>query len=192
MAMNSPDSQLAYHVMVYAIHALSEGDLKAIQDLDFTIDEVRQLSQLPVKALKHLSRMSSHFMEVKTDHSCFAKIMAHLQRELESDALQDELMHHQAPIIMMNSLFGMTTTEYIQRQKLLGIPRQGAGRPSHPSDDEQSAIWHSWIKTEGAPVAERYLKVGQETGHPLRILWSLIQSWEHDRARDDRKRQGNG
>lgn len=179
------DSLLAYHVMLYAIQALSEGDLKAIKDLDFTVDEIRQLSQLPVKAIKHLARMSSHFLEIKTDHSCFSKIMAHLRHELANDALQDELLRLEAPITMMNTLFGMSTTEYIQRQKLLGIPGCGAGRPPLPSDEEQVAIWESWVKTEGLPLPERYQRVGQETGQPLRALWSLIQSWES--ARDNNR-----
>lgn len=175
------DSLLAYHVLLYAIQALSEGDLKAIKDLDFTIDEIRQLSQLPVKAIKHLARMSSHFLEIKTDHSCFNKIMIHLHQELASDALQDELLRLEAPITMMSTLFGMSTTEYLQRQKLLGIPGRGAGRPALPSDDEQIAIWESWVKTEGMSLPERYQQVGQETGQPLRALWSLIQSWESTR-----------
>ncbi len=176
--MSTANSQLALHVLLYAIHALAEGDLKAIEDLDFTVDEVQQLSQLPIKALKHLARLSGHFMAVKTDHDCFAKVIAHLNRELENDTLQDELLRHQAPIIMMNTLFGMSTTEYIQRQKVLGIPRQGAGRPPLPSDDEQAAIWHSWVKTEGLSLPQRYLEVACETDLPLRALWSLIQSWD--------------
>lgn len=179
--MSQNDSLLAYHVMLYAIQALSEGDLKAIKDLDFTVDEIRQLSQLPVKAIKHLARMSSHFLEIKTDHSCFRKIMAHLHHELANDALQDDLLRLEAPITMMNTLFGMSTTEYIQRQKLLGITGCGAGRPALPSDEEQIVIWESWIKTEGLPLAERYQHVGKETGQPLRALWSLIQSWENAR-----------
>ena len=175
------DSILAYHVMLYAIQALSEGDLKAIKDLDFTVDEIRQLSQLPVKAIKHLARMSGHFMEIKTDHNCFNKIMVHLRQELANDALQDELLRLEAPITMMNTLFGMSTTEYIQRQKLLGIPGRGAGRPALPSDEEQVTIWESWVKTEGLPLPERYLQVARETERPLRALWSLIQSWESTR-----------
>ena len=178
--MHNHNSQLAYHVMLYAIQALSEGDFKAIEELDFTVDEVQQLSQLPVKALKHLARLSGHFLRVKTDHHCFEKMMSHLQHEIERDTLQDDLIRHEAPIAMMTSLFGMSTAEYIQRQKLLGIPSQGAGRPTLLSDEDQETVWHSWRKTEDQSSAvERYLAVARETGHPLRCLWSLIQSWEN-------------
>ena len=177
--MHNPNSQLAYHVMLYAIQALSEGDIKAIEDLDFTIDEVQQLSKLPVKALKHLARLSGHFLRVKTDHHCFEKMMTHLQYEIEQDALQDDLIRHEAPIAMMTSLFGMSTAEYIQRQKLLGIPPHGAGRPTLLSDEEQETVWRCWRDTEGEADVERYLTVARETNHPLRSLWSLIQSWEN-------------
>lgn len=176
--MHNHDSQLAYHVMLYAIQALSEGDIRAIEDLDFTIDEVQQLSQLPVKGLKHLARLSGHFLRVKTDHHCFQKMMSHLNHELAQDALQDELIRHEAPIAMMNTLFGMSTAEYIQRQKLLGIPPHGAGRPIVLSDEDQEAVWHCWQQAEGQTPSERYLAVARESKHPLRNLWSLIQSWE--------------
>lgn len=177
--MPSHDSQLAYHVMLYAIQALSEGDFRAIDDMDFTVDEVQQLSQLPVKALKHLARLSGHFLRVKTDHHCFEKMMNYLKHELEQDALQDELIRHEAPIAMLTSLFGMSTAEYIQRQKLLGIPPHGAGRPTQLSDEDQEIVWRCWRDTKEASTAEHYLAVARETKHPLRSLWSLIQSWEN-------------
>lgn len=177
--MPSHDSQLAYHVMLYAIQALSEGDFRAIDDMDFTVDEVQQLSQLPVKALKHLARLSGHFLSVKTDHHCFEKMMNYLKHELEQDALQDDLIRHEAPIAMLTSLYGMSTAEYIQRQKLLGIPPHGAGRPTQLSDDDQEIVWRCWRDTKEASTAEHYLAVARETKHPLRSLWSLIQSWEN-------------
>ena len=186
--MHPHDSLLAYHVLLYAIQALSEGDIKAIKDLDFTVDEIRQLSQLSVKSIKHLTRLSGHFLEIKTDHDCFRKIMAHLLQESVNDDLQDELLRLEAPITMMQTLFGMSTTEYIQRQKLLGISGHGAGRPKLPSDEEQITIWESWIKTEGKPLPERYHQIAEEMKQPLRVLWSLIQSWEDVRdQRMDRK-----
>ena len=177
--MRNHDSQLAYLVMSYAIQALAEGDYKAIEDLDFTVDEVQQLAQLPVKALKHLSRLSGHFLEVKTDHSCFEKMMMHLKTELKHETLQDELIRHQAPIAMMTSLFGMSVAEYIQRQKLLGIAPHGAGRPPMLSDEDQETVWNAWRDINEGTAAERYLAVARETNHPLRSLWSLIQSWEN-------------
>ena len=76
--MRQHDSQLAYHVMLYAIQALSEGDFAAIEDLGFTTDEVQQLSQLPVKALKHLSHLADEMKEVvlsSDDDEFFRKIM---------------------------------------------------------------------------------------------------------------------
>ena len=186
--MKYHDSQLAYHVMLYAIQALSEGDFAAIDDLGFTSDEIQQLSQLPVKALKHLSQLSGHFLIVKTDHECFAKMMKHLHHELECDALQDKLIRHEAPISMMNSLFGMSSAEYIQRQKVLGIPRCGAGRPPQLEEDEEHRVWRAWSAIDvNQPDTQRYLQVARETGLPLRALWSLIQSWEANR----RNEQGN-
>ena len=177
--MRLHDSQLAYHVMLYAVQALGEGDFAAIEDLGFTTDEIQQLSQLSVKALAHLSRLSGHFLNIKTDHQCFLKMMDHLQYEIEREVLQDELIRHEAPITMMISLFGISSGEYIQRQKLLGIPSHGAGRPPQLTDEEQVTVWHSWVKVKEQPIPERYITLAKETGHPLRVLWSLIQSWEN-------------
>ncbi len=177
--MRNHDSQLAYTVMLYAIQALSEGDYKAIDDMGFTIDEVHQLSELPVKALKHLARLSGHFLRVKTDHHCFEKMMTYLKHELEQDELQNELIRHEAPIAMMASLYGMSTAEYIQRQKLLGIPPHGAGRPLILSDEDQATVWQCWRDAGEGTTAKHYLAVACKTKHPLRNLWSLIQSWEN-------------
>ncbi len=181
--MRQHDSQLAYHVLLYAIQALSEGDLAAINDLDFTAAEVNQLSQLTGKALRHFAKLSGHFLTIKTDHECFAKMMARLQNQLEQEAYIDALIQHEAPITMMIHLFGISSAEYIQRQKLLGVPQRGAGRPAALDDDTQIEVWHKWKATEALPAIERYLAVSRETGLPLRSLWSLIQSWETDTDR---------
>lgn len=177
--MRNHDSQLAYLVMSYAIQALGEGDFKAIEDLDFTLEEVQQLAELPVKALKHFTQLSGHFLKVKTDHGCFEKMMSHLKIELELESLQDDLIRHQAPIAMMTTLYGMSVAEYIQRQKLLGIPPHGAGRPPMLSDEDQTTVWNVWRNTDESSIAERYLAVAKKCQHPLRSLWSLIQSWEN-------------
>ena len=181
--MRQHDSQLAYHVMLYAIQALSEGDLAAIKDLDLTTEEVQQLAQLSIKALRHFSKLSSHFLTIKTDHDCFAKMMKHLQMEMEQEEMIDVLITHEAPITMMNSLFGMSSAEYIQRQKLLGVPQRGAGRPAALDDDTQEQVWYQWKATQPLPPIERYLAVSRESGLPLRSLWSLIQSWENSAKR---------
>lgn len=181
--MRPHDSQLAYHVMLYAIQALSEGDLAAVKDLDLTPEEVHQLTQLSVKALRHFSKLSGHFLTIKTDHECFSKMMKHLQMEMEQETVIDELIIHEAPITMMIELFGMSSSEYIQRQKLLGVPQRGAGRPAALDDDTQAEVWHRWKATEPLPPLERYLAVSRETSLPLRSLWSLIQSWENSSKR---------
>ena len=180
--MRRHDSQLAYHVMLYAIQALNDGDYAAIEDLDLTPDEIQQLSKLPVRALKHLAKISGHFLIVKTDHECFEKMISHLHLGLESDALQDELIRHEAPITMMNSLFGMSSGEYIQRQKILGVARCGAGRPPQLGEEDEHRVWNAWnAQNENQPDTHRYLEVAKETQLPLRALWSLIQSWEHEK-----------
>lgn len=181
--MRPHDSQLAYQVMLYAIQALSEGDLAAIKDLDLTPEEVHQLTQLNVKALRHFSKLSGHFLTIKTDHDCFSKMMKHLQMEMEQEAVIDELIEHEAPITMMIELFGMSSSEYIQRQRLLGVPQRGAGRPAALDDEIQVEVWRQWKATQHQPQLERFLTVSRETGLPLRSLWSLIQSWENSTKR---------
>lgn len=183
--MRRHDSQLAYHVMLYAIQALNDGDYAAIEDLDLTPDEIQKLSKLPVRALKHLSKLSGHFLIVKTDHECFEKMMSHLHLELEADALQDELIRHEAPITMMNSLFGMSSGEYIQRQKILGVARCGAGRPPQLNEEDETRAWKSWnAQDKTQPETHLYLNVAKETKLPLRILWSVIQNWEHEKRKN--------
>ncbi|MDH5181004.1 MAG: DUF2857 domain-containing protein [Gammaproteobacteria bacterium] len=185
------DSDLAYHVLMYAIHALAEGDLKSITKMGFTIDEIQQISQLPAKSIKHLARLSDHFLVVTPNHDSFTRIMAHVKQELAQDQLQDELLRLEAPITMMQTLYGMSTAEYLQRHTLLGLSSRGAGRPRHPSEEDQVSIWESWLRSEGKLLPERYIQVAEETKQPLRALWSLLQAWESERVQRNTKSTTN-
>lgn len=180
VTMRPHDSQLAYQVMLYAIQAISDGDLAAINDLDLTPEEVQQLAGLNVKALRYLAKLSGHFLTIKTDHDCFAKMMRHLETEMAQESLIDELLQQGAPYTMLKALFGLSTSEFTRRQKLLGMPQRGAGRPHALDEETQGRVWEAWRATEKLPLGERYLALSRTTELPIMSLWSLTQSWERD------------
>ena len=174
----SHSAELSFQILRYACQRLAEGDINALLDLGFLVDEIQSLEKLTLRELDHLSRLGAHFLDVRVDHLCFTASLRHVRREADSESLQDELIRMKAPAAMMQTLFGMTTLQYANRRKLLGLAGIGVGRPPAPSEAENHTIWYAWRDHASLPEAQRYLETGRTTGMPLNVVWALVQSWE--------------
>lgn len=176
--MTSHEPQLAYQVLLYAISALRNGNLSAIKNLDLTAEEIEQISHLNVKSLHYFASLSEHFLSIQTDHDTFQRMLDHVSREMEQDKLIDTLIQHEAPINMMIDLFGLSSSEYVKRQTLLGITSPGAGRPPALSEKTQLRVWDEWKKHDALAEPERFLTIAQTLNLPIRSIWSQIHAWE--------------
>lgn len=173
-------AELIFHALRYASETLAEGDIHAVLELGFRLDQIARLERLTLGDLHHISQVRTHFMHIAVDPACFDRVLDHMDRNKRHEGLQDELIRLRGPLAMMRAFFGMSNAEYAARRKLLGLNGTGVGRPLAPTEAEEAKIWQAWKDNQGLPVEQRYLRVGQSTGIPLNTVWALVQSWESD------------
>jgi Protein of unknown function (DUF2857) len=171
-------AELVFHTLRYVTETLAEGDLHAVLDLGFRVDQVARLERLTLRELQALSQVRTHFLDVSIDSACFDRVLDHMERNKDQEALQDGLIRLRAPLAMMRAFFGVTNAEYAARRKLLGLAGTGVGRPPAPSEEDEQRVWQAWQAQAHLAVEQRYLQVGQTTGVPLNTVWALIRSWE--------------
>jgi len=171
-------AELVFHILRYVTETLAEGDIHAVLDLGFRPDQITRLQRFTLRDLHHLSQVRTHFLDVAVHPACFDRVLDHIERNKSHDALQDELIQQRAPLVMMRACFGMSNAEYAARRRLLGMTGTGIGRPHAPSEEDEHRLWRAWQDHAHLPLERRYLKVGQNTGIPLKTVWGLIQSWE--------------
>jgi Protein of unknown function (DUF2857) len=171
-------AELVFHTLRYVTETLAEGDLHAVLDLGFRVDQVARLERLTLRDLQAISQVRTHFLDVAIDSACFDRVLDHMERNKDQEALQDALIRLRAPLPMMRAFFGLTNAEYAARRKLLGLAGTGVGRPPAPSEEDEHRVWQAWQAQAHLSVEQRYLQVGQTTGVPLNTVWALIRSWE--------------
>lgn len=175
-----PHEELTLQILRHVTEAVSEGDIRSAFDLGFRVNQISRLENLTLRDLQHLSRVPTRFLSIAVDPERFDRLLSHIERSRRRERLQDELIRLRAPAVMMRTYFGMTNADYATRRRLLGLTGIGIGRPGLPSEDDQKRIWKCWQEHARVPVEERYLRVGQTTGVPLKNVWGLIHSWEAD------------
>jgi len=171
-------AELVFHTLRYVTETLAEGDIHAVIDLGFRVDQIARLERLTLRDLHHLSQVRTHFMDVAVDAACFDRVLDHMERNQHHYDLQDELIRLRAPLDMMRVFFGMTNAEYAARRQVLGMTGTGIGRPAAPSEEEERRIWNAWQSNADQSPEQRYLRVGQTTGVPLNTVWAAIRTWE--------------
>lgn len=136
-------AEVSFHILRYGAQKLAEGDLNALLEYGFSIEEIKAIEELTLQELDHLSRLGTHFLCVQVNHECFAAMLRRVHREASNKVLQNELIHMRAPAAMMRELFGMTNLEYANRRKLLSMAGVGVGRPPALPETEQIAVWQA-------------------------------------------------
>lgn len=172
-------SELNLQVCQYAIDAVREGDLNMAQDLGFTVGELKAMESLTLRDLRHLARMSSHFIQLRVDHECLSRALDHIQRESAQDRHQDELIRLGASFRMMKALYGMTSLQFSARRHLLDV-NGGMGRPSEPSAEAEASAWYAWNKHPDRPIPERIASAAQESSLTAHQVWMLVERWERE------------
>jgi hypothetical protein len=173
----STHADLSFHVLRYALQRVHEGDLSAALDLGFTVDEIRSMERLTLKALGHLSRLSAHFLRVEVDHETYRAMISRVTEESESEGTQDALLRAGAPRALMAQMYGWSALQYAHRRRLLGIVGI-SGRPPQPTEAEEAMVWRHWRLNATAPLAQRYLRAATASGVTVAIVHSLVRAWE--------------
>jgi len=180
----SKEAELITAVLLYAMRCLVEGDQSALRDMNFGPQEMEALQTLNIADLYRVDALGAHCLEMTLNRQVFWPMMAHLRRQRESEELQQQLIRADAPLEMMNALFGLGGREYTRWRKLLTLA-PSVGRPAELDEFSNHQLWYAWQariekREEDDSLVlsgEDYLALYQETGVAMRAIWNLTQRW---------------
>lgn len=181
MASNK-EADLTAAVLLYAVRCLAEGDQQALRSMNFGPRELDALQDMNLADLYRADVLRVHCLNIDLNKEVFWPMLAHLRHQRESEELQRTLIVADAPLDMMQQLFGMSSREYTRWRRLLTLA-PSVGRPPELGETDTHTLWYAWRKrveacAESPLTAADYLSLQQETGIGLRCLWALVQRWE--------------
>lgn len=177
----SKEADLVTAILMYAIRCLAEGDQPALRGMNFGPREVEMLREMNLADLHRVESLQAHCLDIRLDREVYWPMMEHLRRERLAEQLQQTLIQADAPLEMMQSLFGLGAREYTRLRRLLGVP-PSVGRPPEPDEAMGHRLWRAWSNhveeaDAGQLAPQTYLALHQETGAPMRAVWTLTQRW---------------
>lgn len=112
------------------------------------------------------------------------RVVRHEGEALDAENWREDaatrLLQADAPLSMLHSLLGMGKKEFALRRKALGMGTSFV--PPCLLDDRQSArAYRAWEALGKPSGVGGYLQLHADTGHPLRLLWGLVQDWQRGR-----------
>lgn len=179
---SSKEADLTTAVLLYAMRCLAEGDQQALRAMNFGPKELEALKEMNLSDLYRADALRVHCLKIGLDRAVFWPMLEHLQRQRETEDLQRTMIVADAPLEMMQQLFGLSSREYTRWRRLLTLA-PSVGRPSEPSEEDTHKLWYAWedrkkIRGDNPLIAPDYLVLQQETGIGLRATWLLVQRWE--------------
>lgn len=179
---SSKEADLTTAVLLYAMRCLSEGDQQSLRAMNFGPKELDALKEMNVGDLYRADTLRVHCLHIGLNREVFWPMLDHLRHQREAEDLQRTLLVADAPLEMMQQLFGISSREYTRWRRLLTLA-PAVGRPPELNEADTHALWHAWQArlrqhADGLLTAADYRQLQHETGIGLRSLWSLIQRWE--------------
>jgi hypothetical protein len=108
-------------------------------------------------------------------------MIEHLRRQRETEDTLQSLLAADAPLEMLQILFGLNARDYSRLRRTLSV-NPSVGRPPEPDEESSHRLWAAWSsradgEASGLLPPADYLALHQETGVPLRAIWNLTQRW---------------
>jgi hypothetical protein len=175
------ESDLIAAVLMYAIRCLAEGDQAALRAMNFGPREIEALREMHLADLYRVESLRAHCLDIVLNRDVYWPMIEHLRRQRESEELQQVLIAADAPLEMMQTLFGLGSREYTRLRRMLTVD-PSVGRPAEPDEDSTHTLWNAWAQRadredDGPLPAKEYLAINQETGISMRAIWNLLQRW---------------
>lgn len=175
------ESDLVTAVLMYAIRCLAEGDQVALRNMNFGPREIEALREMNLADLYRIESLRAHCLDIGLNRDVYWPMVEHLRRQRESEELQQLLIVADAPLEMMQTLFGLGSREYTRLRRLLTVD-PSVGRPAEPDEASSNRLWGVWVQRvgdqrEGPLSPHEYLAIHRETGIPMRGIWNLTQRW---------------
>lgn len=179
---SNKEADLTTAVLLYAMRCLAEGDQQALRAMNFGPKELNALKEMNLADLYRADTLRVHCLKIALDRTVFWPMLDNLRHQRESDDLQRELLVADAPLEMMQQLFGWSSREYTRWRRLLTLA-PSVGRPPELNETDTHALWYAWqerieAREQNALSATDYLDLQEQTGIGLRSIWALVQRWE--------------
>ena len=183
----SKEADLVMAVMLYAVRCFAEGDLNALKEMNFGPKELGALREISMGDLFRAGELTTHCLQVRLDRAVYWPMLDHLRRERETEEIQRELVQTDAPLEMMQALFGTSAHEYTRLRRLLTV-NPTFGRTPEADEVQSATLWEAW-QALGPEVSINmmptdYLALYRTTGISPRIIWNLVQRWSAYGATD--------
>ena len=120
-----------------------------------------------------------HCLHIRFDVEALWIMLARHREQQAIEELQRELIRADAPQPLMKHFYGMTTNEYADIRRQLGLQYSG-GRLHNVPELLLHRVWREWDGLRGEEEdldAESYLSLHQRTGVSLRSIWAMTREW---------------
>lgn len=109
------------------------------------------------------------------------------EQERQHHALANRLVIAGAPFVMAHTLMGVGKQAFEKLRKAHGL--SGPASRKGVDDAESARLYRLW-ETLGKPSdAEGFMRLHEASGHPLHVLWGLVQDWLHVQQQVDKTRR---
>ena len=175
------ESDLITAVLMYAIRCLAEGDQVALRNMNFGPREIEALREMNLADLYRVESLRAHCLEIDLNREVYWPMIERLRRQRESEEIQQVLIAADAPLEMMQTLFGLGCREYTRLRRMLAVD-PAVGRPPEPNEESTHTLWNAWThrvnRADDGPLApNEYIGIHRETGVSMRAIWNLTQRW---------------
>ncbi len=181
MSVCTKESDLVTAVLMYALRCLAEGDQAALRNMNFGPREIEALRTMTLGDLYRVESLRAHCLRIRLDRQVYWPMVDNLQRQRQSEETQHNLIAADAPLEMMQMLFGFNAREYSRLRRSLSVD-PAVGRPAEPDEATSHMLWDAWVArvdpdTPELLAPDNYLDLHQETGIGLRAIWYLTRQW---------------
>lgn len=163
---------LNYVILIDALRALKEGNIRYCEKLGFTYDEMNALNRMTLDEFFIISRASARFMNVTIHHEALHLLLIQSGQEVKLQHQINRAISLGGSLELINRYFGLSCHETCARRRLLGI-RVAQGRTPHPNENIDTDIWLRWQKHR------------TENIESLRALNTMMQITEELSCADD-------
>jgi Protein of unknown function (DUF2857) len=179
---SNKEADLTTAVLLYAMRCVAEGDQQALRSMNFGPKELEALKEMNLADLYRAETLRVHCLQIGLNRDVFWPMLDHLRHQRELEDLQRELLVADAPLEMMQQLFGLSSREYTRWRRLLTLA-PSVGRPPELDEAETHSLWYAVQargdnKDQALLDGQDYLDLYRETGIGLRSIWALVQRWE--------------
>ncbi|GBO48496.1 DUF2857 domain-containing protein [Pectobacterium versatile] len=182
-------TSLNYVILIDALRALKEGNIRYCEKLGFTYDEMNALNRITLDELFIISRATARFMNVTIHHEALHLLLIQSGQEVKLQHQINRAISLGGSLKLINQYFGLSCHETCARRRLLGI-RVAQGRTPHPNENVDIDIWLRWQKhrtesIESLHALDAMMQITEQLsctdGAPsLTAVWHLITRYEKE------------